>query len=193
MSKGSLPALYVPPVACDRSIVLALELLTLATKEPRYKALLSRAACHLLDAGGKVFDDAQDVRAADAAPRGKKQKRAKRDNGGAEQQGMPSESFQTGDVSIDLTSGAEAITYKGKTIEVAANQAALAKLLAAAFGQTIGRDHLLKKIFPNRSGDSADVAINGLRRDLDQAVRAIGLEVFNVRGVGAMLRPLEAQ
>jgi DNA-binding response OmpR family regulator len=189
--RTTLPTVYVPPIVCDPNITIALELIKLATHEPQFKSVLVRAAAHLLDVAGEAFDQVQ----PNLVPRVKKEKNAKRGSVSkkpvSEIKAAADNVVEANGVSINLDPGNESITFNGKTIEVNERQAAMAQLLARAFGQPIGRDHLQKKLFAHRSGDSAVVAVNQLARDLNEAVRAIGLEAFGVRGIGVMFRPLE--
>lgn len=93
-------------------------------------------------------------------------------------------------VTIDPSADNQRVSFNGKETEITARQAELLIMLARGMPNPIGSEFLCRKLFPARNADSAAQGVSLLKAETAAAVEAIGLEVFTVRGVGLVLRPL---
>lgn len=82
----------------------------------------------------------------------------------------------------------EAITYRGKTMEVTYRQAKVAAILARAMPHPVGREFIVGKLFNGGTPPStAGMVVDQVAVELGKAITGIGLKVNVVRGIGFSL------
>lgn len=89
-------------------------------------------------------------------------------------------------VTVSTDKGSESVAFKGKSAEVSANGARLVFMLCRVLGETVGRKHLLEKLY-GESGADADRRLSTLTSDLIMPMAKIGLTLRVIRGVGLQL------
>ncbi|HEY4775826.1 MAG TPA: hypothetical protein VIH40_13525 [Xanthobacteraceae bacterium] len=207
MGKGvNLPAIYRPPAKGGGDMVG--ELLDIARAAPEHRGVLLRIAAEL-----QARADSPTVEPLG----GHRQRRKGRRRGirrrreaalessravapagkpkpvPAAARSDPASVTSVHGLTIDRTLEAESVSFAGHSMEVTAGQAHLALLLARAFGTPIDRGFLAEKLFPNQSQQSRETSLVAVSGKLKAALAGIRLDVHTVRGVGIVLRELEAQ
>jgi hypothetical protein len=90
-------------------------------------------------------------------------------------------------VTIVMTAGSEAITYRGKSKTVSPRQAKLFELLARGMPNAIGRDFLRQKLFNVGNSAQHDVQLDLVAGEAKISARMLGLDVRETRGIGFSL------
>jgi hypothetical protein len=88
-------------------------------------------------------------------------------------------------ITINLTDGCEAISYRGETVEVSMRGARLVEALAHAMPHCVGDDFLIGKLW-DRKPPGASTSLDMVVSDL-AALKKCRLEVRTQRGVGRQL------
>jgi len=91
-------------------------------------------------------------------------------------------------VTIDLTDGAESVSFKGKSTEVTARQAKLVRLLARPRPQPVDESFLVAALWDGKPMLNATEQLKTIAADLRNSLAPIGLDLKAVKGVGYQLR-----
>jgi len=98
-----------------------------------------------------------------------------------------SQAFSQHGVVLVLSRNDECITYRGKMLDLTANQAAFLAVLLKAAPHPVGVEFILKKLFAGRKVDEAQMRLEQLERELRKALPSIGLSLESIKGVGLKL------
>lgn len=212
--RSNLPAIYTPPppTAAD-GLELVAGLIAVAQQVPQHRGVLVRAVRELLGRDGDAAESAPaEIADEDAAPSGRRRRKVKAKisakAGRAKQTHKPrpsapapapmaepstdSTGITIAGVTVVTAPDNEEVTFNGKSMEVEARQAQLTLMLARGMPNPVDRDFLCKRLFPTQSKQSAGTSLGTLASATKAALAGIGLDVHTVRGIGVVLRPLEA-
>ena len=104
----------------------------------------------------------------------------------------PGEALIRHGISIDLTFGVETISHKGETADISTRQAAVLVALLRAFPEAVSRDWVCDRVLGDVKSSARQVTLDMVLKDLPKNLKAIGLVLSDVRGVGLRLQKLGA-
>lgn len=90
-------------------------------------------------------------------------------------------------ITVVMTAGSEAVSFRGRSKTVSPRQAKLFELLARGMPNPIGRDFLRQKLFNVGNSAQHDVQLDLVANEARQSALALGLDVRVTRGIGFSL------
>jgi hypothetical protein len=87
-------------------------------------------------------------------------------------------------VTVNFDPDDEAVTFRGKSMEVTYRQAKVAAMLARAMPHPVARSFIVRNLFDGNPPATADMVVDQIAMDLGKAVAGIGLKVNVVKSLG---------